>query len=226
MGCDTTYNAFRVIRTIWIALECHQTTHLLFCCAATEWSRNRCKSFSYVCSMSWESLIYHPISPRGIPQHSVHGSRGRLKAWLITFNFDRFRAALGPVIFFAENLPMGCGTTYNASRVFRTIWIAPKCRQTIHLWFCGAAIEWLRNGHKSCAYARLKSWEFLIYHLMSPNGIPRHSVNGARGRLKAWLIAFNFDQFTAPPGPVIFFAENLFVGCGTTYNASQELRTI
>ena len=47
--------------------------------------------------------------------HSVHESRGCLKACLIVFNFDRIRASSGPVIFFAKNLPMGCGTTYNAS---------------------------------------------------------------------------------------------------------------
>ena len=36
---------------------------------------------------------------------------------VIVFNFNRFRNPPDPVIFFAENLPMGCSTTYNVFRV-------------------------------------------------------------------------------------------------------------
>ena len=63
--------------------------------------------------MSWDAsrdmgwYIKDPMSPRAIPRYSMHGSRGRLKPWLIAFNFERFKAVSGPVIFFAENLPMG-----------------------------------------------------------------------------------------------------------------------
>ena len=107
------------------------------------------------------------MSPRGISRHSVHDYRERLKAWLIAFYFDRFRAHSGPVILFAEKLPMGCDTTYNASRVFLTIWIVPECHQTTHLWFCGVTTKWPRNGRKSSNVCS-KSWKFLIYHPMSP----------------------------------------------------------
>ena len=144
----------------------------------------------------------------------------------ITFTFDRFRGPPAPVIFFTENLPMGCGTAYNGSRVLPTIWIAPECHETTHLWFCGLAMECPRNGRKSCSYARSNSWKCLIYHPMFPRVVRRHSVHGSRRRLKPWLIAFNFDQFKGPPSPIIFFAENLCMGLGTTYNWSRVLRTI
>ena len=179
MGCDMTYNTSRVLRTIWTALECHQTTHLWFCGAATEWSRNDRKRCSYARSKSWEFLMYHPMSPGAIPWHSVHGSRGRLKAWLIAFNFERSRAPPGPVIFFVENRPMGCATTYNASLVLRTIWIIAEFHQTTHLLFWRAPTKWPWNSRKSCTYARSKSWKSLIYHPMSPRGIPRHLVHGS-----------------------------------------------
>ena len=142
MWWGTTYNASRVLPTNWIAPKCHQITHLWFCGAATEWPWNDRNSCSYARSKSWQSLIYHPMSPRGIPRHSVYGSLGRLKPWIIAFKFDTFRASPSPVIFFAENLRMRCDTTYNAFRVLRTIWIAPECNQTTHLWFSGAATEW------------------------------------------------------------------------------------
>ena len=185
--------------------ECRQMTNLWFCGAAMEWPWNGRKSCSYARLKSWEFLIYHPRSPWVIPRHSVHGSRGRLKAWLIAFNFDRFSATPGPIIFFVEKLPIGCGTTYNAKLVLPTIWIALECHQIIHLWFCRATTEWPRNDFKSCSNARSKSWEFLIYYPMSPRAISRHSMHGSRGHLKAWLIASNFNRFKAPPGPVIFF---------------------
>ena len=151
--------------------------------------------------------------------------RKYIKLWLVAFNFDHFGVPPGHVILFAKNLPTGCGTAYNASRVVCTIWIAPECHQTTHLLFCGAAIECPRNGRKSCYYVRSKSWECLIYYPMSPRGIPRHSVHGSRGCIKQWL-AFNFDSFGAPPSPIIIFDENLPMGCGTTYNASQVVCTI
>ena len=159
-----------------------------------------------------ESLIYHLMSPRDIPRNLVHGSGGRLKVWLITFNFDRFRAPQGLVIVLTKNLHMGCGTTYNASRVIRTIWIAPECHQTTHLLFCHATKERPRNSRKSFSYVRSISWESLIYHLIATRGIPRHSVYGSRGRLEAWLITFNFDRFRAVLGPVIFFAKKSSYG--------------
>ena len=71
MRCAKIYNAFRVLRSIWIALECHRTTHLWFCGAAIECPRNGRKSCSYIRSKSWKSLIYHPIFPRGISRHPV-----------------------------------------------------------------------------------------------------------------------------------------------------------
>ena len=157
------------------------------------------------------------MSPRGIPQHSVHGLRGRLKAWLIAFNFNRFRAPLGPVIFFAEELPIWCDTPYNASRVFRIIWIAPECHHTTHLLFCRAATVWPRDGRKSCLYSRSKLCESLIYHPMSPQDIPQHSVNGSSGCLKAWFITLHFDGFRALRSPVIFFAEK------PSYRVQHEL---
>ena len=61
------------------------------------------------------------MTPRGTPKYLVHGSRERLKPDFIAFNFDRFRATPGPILSFAENLPIGCENIYNASRVFRTI---------------------------------------------------------------------------------------------------------
>ena len=184
------------------------------------------KSCSNVRSKPWEFLIYYLMSSRSIPRHSVHSFRGRLKAWLIAFSFDRFSAPPDPVIFFAENLPIGCSTTYKAAWVLRTIWIALECHQTTHLWFSSAATEWPRNSRKSCSNARSKPWEFLIYYATYPQSIPRHPVHGSPGRLKAWLIAFNFDRFSAPPDSVIFFVENLPMRCGTTYNTSWVLRTI
>ena len=167
-------------------------------------ARNGRKSCFYSRSKSWESLIYHPMSPRDIPQHSVHGSRGRLKSWLIAFNFNRFRDSPGLVRSFPENFHMWYDMIYNASWVFRTIWIFPECHQTNHLLFCRAATEWPWNGRKSFSYSRSKPWESLLYHLMSPRGLPWHSVHRSCGRLKAWLIVFNFDRFRALPGPVIF----------------------
>ena len=164
--------------------------------------------------------------PSSCPRHSVHRSRGRRKAWLISFNFDRLSALPSRVSFFVENLPIGCDTTYKASWVVRTIWIAQQCHQTTHLWFCGAAKVWVRNGRKSCSNPFSKPWKFLIYYPMSPRAIPRHSIHGSRWRLKTWLIVFNFDRFSAPPCPVIFFVENLPVGCDTIYNASWVLCTI
>ena len=134
----------------------------------------------------------------------MHGSRGRFKAWLITFNFDRFRDPPGLVIFFAQNVPMGSNRTYNASRVLRTIWIASECHQTFHLLFCRTPTKWHQNGRKSCSCFRSKTWETLIYHPMSPRGIPWQSVHGSRGRQKAWLIAFNFDRFRALPARSYF----------------------
>ena len=107
MGCNTTYNVSWVLRTIWIAPECHQTTHLCNYGVITDCPRNSRKRCSYVRSKSCNSVIYHSMSLRGIPWHSMHGSRGRLKTWFIAFNFDRFRAPLVPIIFYAENLPMG-----------------------------------------------------------------------------------------------------------------------
>ena len=160
------------------------------------------------------------MSPQANPRYSVHGSRRRLKAWFISFNFDRSRALPSPVIFLAQSLPMGWGKTYNANRVLHTIWIAPECQQTTHLLFCRASKIWPQNDRKSCSYPRSKPWETLIYHPLSPRGIPRHLVQRSRGRLKTWLIAFNFDRLQAPPRPVIFFAQNLPMGCDTTYNAS------
>ena len=204
MGCDTTYNASWVPRTIWIAPECHQTTHLLFCRVASECPRNGRKSCSYVRSKSWKSLIYHPMSPRGIPRHSVYGSRGRLKPWIIAFNFDCYRAPPGPVIFFAENLPMGAARLKMHLGCFATYEFPHNATKHTNLWFCGAATEWPRNGRKRCSYVRSKSWESLIYHLMSPQGIPQHSVHMSRGCLKPWLIGFNFDSFRAHVDYVIF----------------------
>ena len=166
------------------------------------------------------------MSPRAIPRHSVNESRRRLKAWLIALNFDRFRGPVGPVIFFAENLPMGCDTTYNASRLFRTIWIAPQCNQTTHLLFSRASTGWPRYVRKSYTFARSKPWESLIYHPMSPRTILRYSVHKSRGCLKTWLIGFNFDLFSAPLGPVIFFAKIHSMGCDTTYIACRVFRTI
>ena len=152
------------------------------------------------------------MSHRGILRHSVHGSRGRLKAWLITFNFDRFRAPPHQVIFFDENLPMGCGTTYNASRLIRTIRIFPECHQTTHLWFCGAAKEWPLNSRKSCSYVCSKSWEFLIYHPMSSRATPQHSVHGSRGRLKSWPVAFNFAVLGLFRARLYFSAKTFLLG--------------
>ena len=137
---------------------------LSFCGALTECPRNGRKRCSYARSNSWKSLIYHLMSPRGIPRHSVHWSWGRLKLWLIAFNFARFMASQVPIIFFAENHTMGYDTTYSASRMLGTIWISPKCYQTTHLWFCGAPTKWPRNGRKSCSYTRSKSWKSLIYN--------------------------------------------------------------
>ena len=137
------------------------------------------------------------MSSRAITRHSVHRSRGRLKTWhkpLILTILGLLRARH----IFRQKLFMGCGTTYDVSRVLRTIWIAPECHQTSHLWFCGAASEWPRNDRKRVSYSRLKSWESLIYHLISPRVIPRHSVHESRGHLKAWVITFNLDRFRAP----------------------------
>ena len=136
--------------------------------ATTKWPWNGRKNCFYPRSKSWKSLIYHPMSTRGIPRHSVDGSRGRLKAWLITFNFGPFRAPPDPVIFLTEKLTTGCGTTCNAFWVIRTIWIAAECQQMTHLLFYCAAIEWPRNWHKSFSYTRSKSWESFIYHSMCP----------------------------------------------------------
>ena len=99
----------RVLRTIWISPECHQTTHFWFCGATIEWPQNYRKSFSYARSKSWKSSIYHPMSSRGIPRHSVHECWRRLKPWLIyiAFNFDRFRDPPSPFIFFTKNIPKG-----------------------------------------------------------------------------------------------------------------------
>ena len=172
MESDTTYNASRVLRPIWIASKCHQTTHLLFCRATAKWPQNERKSYSYSRSKPWKTIIYHPMSPRGIPRHSVHGSRGRLKAW--TFNFYRFRAHSGLFLFFAQNLPMGSDTTYNASRVFRAIWISSECHQTTHFLFCRATTKSPQNGRKSFSYSCSKPCENSIYHPMSPRDIPQH----------------------------------------------------
>ena len=147
------------------------------------------------------------MSPVGNQWHLVHKTCGCLKSWLISFNFDRFRAPGGPVIFFVENLPMGCDKTYNPSSVLHTIWINPECHQTTHLWFCGAPAEWPQNSRISCSYARSKSWKSLIYHHMSPLRIPRHSLHGSHGRLKLWLIAFNFERFRDPSDPIIFLSK-------------------
>ena len=139
-------------------------------------TRNGRKSCSYVRLKSWESLIYYPMSPRVIPRHSVHSSCGRLKLWLITFNFDRFGAPPGSFIFFTKNFSIGCGATYNASRVIRTIWIATERYQTTHLWFCGTSTEYPRNGRKSCSYVFSKSWETLIYHPIACPLNPYHDI--------------------------------------------------
>ena len=142
MGCDTTCDASRVFRTIWIAPKCYQTTHLLFCQASTRWYRNGRKSCSSAHSKTWECLIDHHMFCRAMPRYLVHGTLGRLKTWLIAFNFDRCRAFFWTRYIFRRKPSYGCGTTYNAHRVFRTIWITPECQQTIHLWFCCVATEW------------------------------------------------------------------------------------
>ena len=162
-----------------------------------------------------------PISVPSIhPTTFGTGVRGRLKAWLLWPSIlTVLRLLRGPIIFFAENLLMGCCTTYNAPRVLHTIWIAPDCHQTTHLLFWRAVMKWPRNGRKSCSCVRTKSWKSLIYYPMSSQSISRHLVHGSRKRLKAWLIAFNFDRFRAAPGHVIFFTKNFPTACGTTYNA-------
>ena len=164
MGCDTTYNASWVFCTIWIAPKCHQTTHLWFCGAATELPRNDRKSCSYSPSKSWNSLIYHPMSPRGIPRHSVHGSWGRLMAWLKPSILIVFRAPPGSVIFFTENLPMGCVMTYNASLVFRTIWIAQNATNRPIYYF----LVQPRNDSKTVVKA--------IVMLVQSRGSPKYTI--------------------------------------------------
>ena len=96
------------------------------------------------------NIISHVRSTR--PTTFDARSRGHLKVWLITFNFDCFRARPGPIKIFTQNLPTGCDTINNASWVIYS-------------------------------YTRAKPWESLIYHPMSPWGIPLHSVHGSRGRL-------------------------------------------
>ena len=166
------------------------------------------------------------MSPRGNPRHSVHGFRGRLKLWLIAFNFDRFRVALGPVIFLSENLPMDTSRFIMHLGCFAPSELPPQCHQITYLWFCGAAKEWPRNSRKSCSYARSKSWK----SLNKPSHFPsRHpTAFGARvsGMFKIVTIAVNFDRFRDPPGPTICFSENLHMGCGTIYNTSWVFRTI
>ena len=103
------------------------------------------------------------MSHRGIPWLSEHGSRGRLKAWLIAFNFDRFRALSGPVVFVTQNLLLGASRLIMDPWWLYTIWIALECHQTTHLLFCRTTTEWPRNVRKSCSYVRAKSWESLIY---------------------------------------------------------------
>ena len=133
---------------------------------------------------------------------------GKSKTVTIAFIFARFRPPPCSVIFFAENLPMECLTTYNASRIFRTISIVPECHQTTHLGFCGALNEWLRNDRKSCSYSRSKLWKSLIYHSMSPRGIIRHSVHAWRpGTSKIVTYNLHFWQFYGSSGPYQFFCQ-------------------
>ena len=48
------------------------------------------------------------------------------KSVTYSLQFRLFRAPLGQVIFFAEKFPIGCGTTYNASWMLRTLYIATE----------------------------------------------------------------------------------------------------
>ena len=225
MGCGMIYNASGCFAPSELPQNAVKPPILWFCGASTEWTRNSCKSCSYARSKPWEFLIYHFTSPRGIPRHSVNRSRERLKAWLIAFNFDRFRAPPGPVIFFSKTF-LWCATRLIMHPGWFGLSELPKISPNDSFIFCRAATEWPRNSRKSFSYVRSMPWEFLIYHHISPRGIPRHSVHGSRGRLKAWLIAFNFDRFRPALSPVIVFDENLPMECDTTYNASRVLHTI
>ena len=187
--------------------------------------RNGRKSCSNVRSKSWVFLIYYSISPRAIPRHSIHRSRRHLKAWLIAFNFDCSSAPPGSDIFFNETFQWGAA------------------RLIIHHG-CFAPSELPQNAIKHPIYGFVmhpRNWPETvvkivlmpvqrrgssIYYPMSLRAIARLSVHGSRRRLKAWLIAFNFDCFSAFPGKVLFFAENLPMGCRMTYKASWVVRTI
>ena len=174
MRCGTTYNASRVLRTIRITPECHKTTHLWLSSAATELPETVVKLF--LCP-------FKAVGVLNIPSHvpSIHpitfGAQVPLASKSVTYSlqFCPFRASPDPVIFFAENLPMGCDTTYNASRVLCIIWIALECfafwgnsdgtkyqgciisRVASHKKVLSEKYDWTRMSHKTVKIEGYKS---------------------------------------------------------------------